>query len=310
KSSARSYPTRRYSEQKLFSQKEGLAQKYASYHLPESTFQFKHGLLVQFCKPDLSFGGNETLCSNLRLVPPICDLISYCEATWKNILDGRKKSDSVDKISYEKSPYFNRESIERVLQAEETGVIVIGTLKASASSGRLQLVDATGGIDIVLDCPKFGDFNKIFEAKDFKLIIEGMPTGTESDLNFTSDRPFSCRSLFGDALSRKQIDISVYLSYHPDHENISRRYSCFFGDENCAKLDRGRFHLLSISHKFPIQRKFEGDTTTPSKAYAEAVFLPWDLLLTGKRIAPLAVLVLRIPDIESLLQITPKTCHV
>ncbi|KAK6139036.1 hypothetical protein DH2020_027222 [Rehmannia glutinosa] len=198
--------------------KEGLAQKYASSHLPLSVFQRRQGVLLEFCKHNWCCGAKEAHYGHLRLVLPIANLINYCEASWKNILDDQKNFSDFLGCTTSRKPLScggrsYMQSIRRVLRTEEICVIVLGTLKMSSSSGRLQLVDATGGVDIMLDLPATWDFDRIFEvAKDFRLIMEGMPPKL-ADLDSTIYRPLSCRSIFSNVLPLTRMKISTYL-YH------------------------------------------------------------------------------------------------
>ncbi|KAI3465390.1 hypothetical protein Pfo_022053 [Paulownia fortunei] len=266
--------------------KEGLAQKYASSHLPLSAFKFRHGVLLEFCKHDLCYGGKEAHYGHLRLVLPIANLISYCDASWKKILDDQENfSDFVGGINQKKPLSCGLrsyvQSIRRVLFTEEIGVLLLGTLKISLSSGRLQLVDATGGVDIMLDLPVTWDFDRIFEAKNFRLIMEGIPPKLV-DLDSTIYQPLSCRSIFSNALPLRRMKTSIYL-YHCPTDEDSRSHSLFFDWKgNSQKLDSGKFHLLMLTHKFPIQQKFQGDLAKRSNVFAEAIVMPWDLLVAGK----------------------------
>ncbi|KAL6521306.1 hypothetical protein OROGR_017875 [Orobanche gracilis] len=168
------YLRRIYWDQNMCSQKEGLAQKYASSHLPLSAFQ---------CR-----------------VLPIANLYSYCEALWKKIFDVPEEfSKFVGCTTPEKAlscgGRTHAQSLRSVLRTGEIGVIVLGKLKVSLSSGRLQLVDATGEVDIVTDLPATWDSDRIFEANDFRLIMEGMPPKL-ADLDSTIYSRLSCRSIF------------------------------------------------------------------------------------------------------------------
>ncbi|KAG8389990.1 hypothetical protein BUALT_Bualt01G0036800 [Buddleja alternifolia] len=265
--------------------KEGLAQKYASMHLPLSAFEFRHGILVEFCKHDLCSSDNEVDYGNLKLVLPISNLITYCEALWKKILDdwencvdfwggiNQKQPISCDGRSYP-------QSIIKVLRTREIGVVAVGILKMSLSSGRLQLIDATGGVDIMLDLPVNWDFNRIFEAKDSIVIMEGIPQKLV-DLNSIAD-PLSCQSIFNTTSLVRKTNISLYLHQDPSGED-SRSRSLFSDLSGYAhELESGKFHLLMLTHKFPIQLKFQGDQANRVNMFAQAIVMPWNLLISGK----------------------------
>ncbi|GFP86506.1 cst complex subunit ctc1 [Phtheirospermum japonicum] len=277
--------------------KEGLAQKYASSHLPLSAFQCRQGVMLEFCKHDFCCGAKEAHCGHLRLVLPIANLISYCEASWKEFFDKPKVfSNFVGCTTPKKSlscggrTYL--QSVKRVLHTEEIGVIVLGKLKFdldilpfvqfSLSSGRLQLVDATGEVDIMLDLQETWDFDRIFEvAKDFRLIMECTPPKLV-DLDSTIYQSLSCRSILSNALPLRKTKMSIYL-YHRKSDEDSRTRSLFFDwIENSQELESGKFHLLMLTHKFPAQLKFQGALADRSNMFAEAIVLPWNLLVDGK----------------------------
>ncbi|KAK4429060.1 CST complex subunit CTC1 [Sesamum alatum] len=265
--------------------KEGLAQEYASSHLPRSAFQFRHGVLVEFCRHDFCSLGKEEQYFHLRLVLPIANLISYCETSWKKILVKQENfSHFVGEINQKKPLSCGGrsyvQSTRRVLRPEEIGILVLGTLKTSLYSGRLQLVDATGGVDIMIDLPATWNFDKIFEAKDFTLIMEGIPPDLV-DLDSIIYQPLSCRSIFSDGQPLRTMKISIYLYHCPTDD--SRSHSLFFDwKRNSQELDSGKFHLLMLTHKYPIQRKFQGDRAKRCNMFAQAIVLPWDLLVAGK----------------------------
>ncbi|KAL1539556.1 CST complex subunit CTC1-like isoform X1 [Salvia divinorum] len=265
---------------------EGLAQKYASSHVPPSAFQARHGVLLEFCRHDLCSGGKEVDCRHLRLVLPIANLVSYCEAAWKKVLNSQENCHDFMGGLNQKSPIrcggrSYEQSIRRVLRSEEIGLVVLGTLKISSSSGRLQLVDATGSVDIMLNLPETWDFKRIFETKDFRLIMESTCPDL-IDLNPTIYQPLSCRSIFSNALPSKKLNISIYL-YHCPSDEDSRSHSLFFDwKRNSQDINSGKYHLLWLIHKFPIQQKFLGDLAKRPNMFAEAIVLPWDLLVAGK----------------------------
>ncbi|XP_073138546.1 uncharacterized protein [Henckelia pumila] len=137
-------------------------------------------------------------------VLPIGHLICYCEASWKKILcDWNNSADSCGSICSKKivscCGRFYAQSIRKVIHTEDVGVLVVGTLKISLSSGILQLVDATGGMDVVLDVPVLSvvwEIGRILEAKDFTIIIEGKPEKLVG-LDLHPEQSLSCRSIFG-----------------------------------------------------------------------------------------------------------------
>ncbi|KAL2455141.1 conserved telomere maintenance component 1 [Abeliophyllum distichum] len=267
---------------------EGLAQKYSNSYLPLSAFQFRRGVFVEFCKHDCCSCGKEAHYSSLKLVPPISSLISSCEARWKKMLyDWKNSSDCMANINRKNTiscgGCIYAQSMRKLLRTEEIGVIVLGTLKIS-SSGRFQLVDATGSIDVVCDPPSTWNSIRIFEVKDFIIIMEGIPERL-LNLDILSDESLSCQSIFGDAPLVRKMETSLYLYCRRGEGSRNHPRSLFFDwKENFDELEGGRFHLLMITHKFPIQCKFQGDQVISKRSnmFSEAIILPWDLLLAEK----------------------------
>uniref|UniRef100_A0A803MKN8 CST complex subunit CTC1 n=1 Tax=Chenopodium quinoa TaxID=63459 RepID=A0A803MKN8_CHEQI len=54
-------------------------------------------------------------------------------------------------------------------------------------------------------------------------------------------------------------------------------HPCLSAINSTAKLDPGAFHLLYLTHKFPLQSRFHGDVSGKSRLFAEVMVLPWDL---------------------------------
>ncbi|KAJ0986625.1 hypothetical protein J5N97_004981 [Dioscorea zingiberensis] len=66
----------------------------------------------------------------------------------------------------------------------------------SSSTGRLQLIDATGKVDaVVSDLRSEINVENIYEVKDYKIVLEGLPTQIYP-LRFNLDGPLSCKNIF------------------------------------------------------------------------------------------------------------------
>ncbi|KAL3514557.1 hypothetical protein ACH5RR_027274 [Cinchona calisaya] len=93
--------------------------------------------------------------SLLKLVVPISCFWSDFENRWiKMLLDSENNFDFMnsmkerDYVSCSGRSYANLK--RKIFLSQDTGVVLLGNLKVSLSSGRLQLVDATGSIDVVI----------------------------------------------------------------------------------------------------------------------------------------------------------------
>ncbi|KAJ6335161.1 hypothetical protein OIU78_011909 [Salix suchowensis] len=158
--------------------KEGLVQMFARSHLPASIFRARLGVLSELCRHESCGCGSEPYHGNLKLVAPISILLSHCENMWTRMV-------SKDCHASQEKPPFNFPSHEmmsyclpsrRSFSSEDIGILLLGSLKISPSSGRLQLVDATGSIDVLIpDLPSTWRTTNIYEVVDYSLIMEGMP---------------------------------------------------------------------------------------------------------------------------------------
>ncbi|XP_052202596.1 CST complex subunit CTC1 isoform X2 [Diospyros lotus] len=236
--------------------KEGLAQSYATSCIPSSLFQSRHGVFREFCKHDSCGCGNEQHYVHLKLVVPISNFINHCEATWmKMLLEWESDSnlmynyDMYGHPSCEGFPYS--QPIRRILRSEDMGVVLLGCIK----------------------------------VHNFTLVMEGMRehlAGSELSQN----ESLSCRAIFANSPVMREGKLALYLLY-----NFRDRYSrnctfhpCIKNNGNFKELQSGRFHLLLVTHKYPVQQKFQGEQFVSNSAsmFAEAFILPWDLLLDGK----------------------------
>ncbi|KAK9270684.1 hypothetical protein L1049_026266 [Liquidambar formosana] len=148
--------------------KEGLAQVFACSRLPSSVFRSRHGVFMELCKHDSCGCGSEPNLGHLKLVVPISYFLCHCEATWTKALlhvekDCKIMNNRYNLVSCE-GKYYDQ-SIRRIFSSEDIGIVLLGSLKISPSSGRLQLIDATGSIDVVIpDLPSIWNVNSIYEV--------------------------------------------------------------------------------------------------------------------------------------------------
>ncbi|CAI9281819.1 unnamed protein product [Lactuca saligna] len=238
---------------------EGLVQKYSSSCLPLSVFRFRHGVLTEYCQHELYGCGKEIDYTPPKLVVPISNLISqFC---------GGKSHD---------------QPIRTILKSEDLNIVLLGSLKISEYSRRLQLVDATGSIDIVIpDLSSDWSIKDIYEINDFSVVIEGFPRQIHHLQSLNND-PFSCKNIFNhfQLSRRKQFTIYIYC-YIRDTKSRNHILCPRMDKEKYKELESGNFHLLYLMHKFPLQQKFAGDdvATNNLSVYVEAIAFPWNLVL-------------------------------
>ncbi|OVA10488.1 CST complex subunit CTC1 [Macleaya cordata] len=284
------------SEKKILGSKnkKGLIQMYATSCLPSCVFRPRHGVFMEFCKHDLCGCGNEPNYSPLKLVIPISNFISHCEAMWGTVLlemqndsevIGKKKSFSL--CSCERQSYC--QMIRRIMSSEDLGIVLMGTLQVSLSSGRLQLIDATGSIDVVIpDFPSYCDASSVYEVRYYNVVIEGLPAEVGA-LGLHKHESFSCRGIFHNVPPKGERKPSaIYVHFYLRDAtclNVCLRLPfCTDGIDKLKGIKDGVFHLLLVAHKFPAILDFQGDPIIPKKSssFAEAIILPWHLLLPGE----------------------------
>ncbi|EEF52463.1 conserved hypothetical protein [Ricinus communis] len=137
-----------------------------------------HGILTESCQHDAFGCGREQYCANLKLVPPISTFLHHCESMWMKVLVQLERNcriwpgNSSSSLLSCKGRSHGR-TLRRIFQSEDIGVSLLGSLKISPSSGRLQLVDAMGSIDVIVpDLPSGWKSNGIYEFQGELLISD------------------------------------------------------------------------------------------------------------------------------------------
>lgn len=91
-----------------------------------------------------------------------------------------------------------------------------------------------------------------FQVFDFSLVLEGMPETWDQMLGGDL---FSCGTLFETLPIKRRTMLTVYV--HFSWSNVSSKHfsvhPCLSAINSFANLDPGTFHLLQITHKFPLQ---------------------------------------------------------
>ncbi|CAH1429936.1 unnamed protein product [Lactuca virosa] len=264
---------------------EGLVQKYSSSCLPLSVFRFRHGVLTEYCQHELYGCGKEIDYTPPKLVVPISNLISHCEDIFiKKLYQSGKDSDMNNQFSnLVCGGKSHDQPIRTILKSEDVNIVLLGTLKISEYSRRLQLVDATGSIDIVIpDLSSDWSIKDIYEINDFSVVIEGFPRQLQHLQSLNND-PFSCKNIFNhfQLTRRKQFTIYIYCYIRDTKSRNHILYPRMDKEEKYKEIESGNFHLLYLMHKFPLQQKFAGDdvATNNLSVYVEAIAFPWNLVL-------------------------------
>ncbi|KOM27041.1 hypothetical protein LR48_Vigan377s000100 [Vigna angularis] len=215
--------------------KEGLVQMYASSLFPWSIFQTQ--------------------------VIPISIFICHCIHTLLRIM----KSENHCKLLpignqfsiLSREARYNGRSLRRIIQSEDVGVVLLGYLKVDPSTRRLHLVDATGGVDIVIpDLPLTWNPNEIYEVTEYEVFMDKIDEPVDQIERLGSES-LSCRTIFNCSKAKRELSTPFFVCCH--WKNVKCRniplYSCINSKNESETLEPGSYHMLRVSHKFPLQEK-------------------------------------------------------
>ncbi|XP_021647982.2 CST complex subunit CTC1 isoform X2 [Hevea brasiliensis] len=271
--------------------KEGLAQMFSNSHLPPSVIHARRGILTELCKHNSCGCDSEPYCADLKLVAPISTFLHHCEVMWMKALLQMESNfyilrdeSQFDLVSCEGRSHSR--TLRRMFHSEDIGVSLLGSLKISPYSGRLQLVDATGSIDVIIpNFPSTWKSNCIYEVVDYNLIVEGTPDLVDHT-GLPDSESLSCRHIFYHTPWAREMKLTIYISFRLGNATCRNLpfYPCVDWNNEFMELQGGRFHLICVTHKYPVLQKFKGDPviTDCCTMFAEAIILPWDLFLGVK----------------------------
>ncbi|GAV69022.1 hypothetical protein CFOL_v3_12523, partial [Cephalotus follicularis] len=250
-----------------------------------------HGVFTELCKHDSCGCLSETYCGDLKMVVPISSFLDHCKTRLIRMLlqveaDCNRLQDKSQLSFLSSEGGYSGCSMRRIFSSEDIGFILLGSLKISSSSGRLQVFDSTGSIDVIIpDLPSTWDAKSIYEIFDYSLIVEG-PHDLVDHLGLFDKESLSCRSIFHSVPPARELNLALYIHFSlrsPAGKNICF-YPCMNWKDDLKEVESGRFHLIQVAHKFPAVQKFKGDPliSNRSSKFVEAIVLPWDLILAGK----------------------------
>ncbi|XP_019702825.1 CST complex subunit CTC1 isoform X2 [Elaeis guineensis] len=268
--------------------KEGLVQTYASNYLPSNAFQSQHGMFMNFCKHDQCPCRSESSLEPLKLAIPISNFISRCEAKWVMMLSQKQQVTEIVGRKHCLDHFIcegisNCCMIRRIISSEDLGFVLMGALKVSPSSGRLQLVDATGSVDVVIpDLLSNNIDQNIYEVKSYKLVLEGLPMQLDH-WQYHFDEPLLCRNIFKHFSYKRTLNqLSVYVQFYLGDTtclNVASHVPSFMvGSNNLKSSGTEMFHLLLVTHKFPANDNFQDEVMSDSSSlFADAFVFPYNL---------------------------------
>ncbi|KAM0911145.1 hypothetical protein ACQ4PT_013695 [Festuca glaucescens] len=271
---------KRFGAQKMYQQKQGLAHIYAAKVLSSKGFEPQHDVLVKFCNHNCDIKSSGSNLEACKLVIPFANFICKCESLWISIMlkcwNGMEKvgnNQGLNQFLCDGLPYPG--TTKRIISTADLGFVLVGSMKISSLPKRLQLVDDTGCIDIIVpDLPPNVCLDGIYEINDCKLALEGPVAYLD---HYGVSDPLSCKAVFQKLSFRKKVHhLKIFVIVNWSELSRIGPSSQIPSQTN----NRGRlFHLLKLSHFFPAINNHQ-DTPGPSM-YAEAMILPYNLKFTG-----------------------------
>ncbi|XP_020704179.1 CST complex subunit CTC1 isoform X3 [Dendrobium catenatum] len=243
-----------------------------------------HGIFMDFCQHGQSAIKYEKNGPPLKLVVPLSNFIIKCEVIWasalKEIPCHGGKPTIVDNVPCEGIP--SSPMVRRIVSNDIFGCILMGIIKIT-SSGKLQLFDSTGSIDVVIpDIVSGFHCQGIHEVKEFKVVLEGPSMQVESS-ELHSAELLSCRSFFDELPVKKKISqLVVYVVFYLKNStclNAPINLPLCTVDKSNTNAS-GIAHLLLVTHKFPAAKncEFDSDASHSSSLFSEALLLPYDAI--------------------------------
>uniref|UniRef100_A0ACD5YIF9 Uncharacterized protein n=1 Tax=Avena sativa TaxID=4498 RepID=A0ACD5YIF9_AVESA len=236
---------------------------------------------MKFCNHNCdnsSTGSNLEAC---KLVIPFANFISKCESLWISIMlkcwngmEGVGKNQGLNKFLCGGLSYPG--TTKRIISTGDLGFVLVGSMKMSSVPRRLQLVDDTGCIDIIIpDLPPNLCLDGMYEINDCKLALEGPVAYLD---HYGVADPLSCKAVFQQLSCRKIFHhLKIYVIVNWSELNrIGPSSQIPSQTNNCARL----FHLLKLSHIFPAINNHQN--TSELTMFAEAVIVPYNLQFTGQ----------------------------
>ncbi|XP_057737739.1 CST complex subunit CTC1 isoform X2 [Arachis stenosperma] len=271
---------------------EGLVQMYASSLLPPSVFQSEHGSFIGIRKHDLNCCSGDLHCNILKLVIPASVFIHHCIDTLERTLKSENRCKLLPVGNHSRVlPHLARYSSRpgrKTIPGKDVGITLLGHLKINPLTTRLQLVDATGGIDVLIpDLPLTWNAEEIYEVTEYDIFVDGI-SGLGDRLELLEIESLSCRTIFNyiQPARERELSSSIFAYFHWNNAKCRKfpRYPCRDKKNESLVPKPGCYHLLRVSHKFPLQGKYSNIMKSDkSNTFVEAKVLPFDLLLSEKR---------------------------
>jgi hypothetical protein len=99
-----------------------------------------------------------------------------------------------------------------------------------------------------------------FQVINYSLVVEGVPNMVDH-FGLPDSESVSCRSIFQCISLARETNLAVFVYFH--FRNVACRniplYQCIDWKNDFKKLEDGTFHLLYVTHKFPVPHKVFSD---------------------------------------------------
>ncbi|KAH9314283.1 hypothetical protein KI387_022910 [Taxus chinensis] len=281
---------------------EGMVQRYVQ--LGCSSFHLHRDVLKEFFKHDSCPMGKSSK-SVFQLVAPIINFCRQIEAMWvdrfsiiwknkkENLKEGSILRCKKEELGLNKDVDFRR-FVRRIISSRELGLVLIGILQVSQQSGHLQLVDATGALDVVVpDFVSNSSLQNFYEVTDFNLVVEGF-SGHLCSLETEDDvQPISCARIIDGLTSKHKLSsvtyyVHFYLKKAMNFSVPRFPVACLHNPSHIKmqEIQRGQvFGILMVTHKYPITGKLVLDASdqNAARSFAEAVLLPYGIAIKGSK---------------------------
>uniref|UniRef100_J3MX25 CST complex subunit CTC1 n=1 Tax=Oryza brachyantha TaxID=4533 RepID=J3MX25_ORYBR len=242
----------------------------------------QHDFFMKFCNHNCCSPSRELHLETFKMVIPFANFICKCESFWIlmmlkiwNDTEEMDKNQMVHPFLCDGIAYPG--TTKRIISSSDLGAVLVGRIKRSSLPGTLQLVDATGCIDVIIpDLPPNVCVDGIYEITDYKVALEG-PMAYLDPYDIAD--PLSCKATFQHLSFRKRLNhLKICVITSLSELNQIGPSAIPLQINTCAKL----FHLLKLTHIFPVNNIFQHQNMSGPNLYAEAVILPYDLKFTER----------------------------
>ncbi|KAJ7556065.1 hypothetical protein O6H91_05G067200 [Diphasiastrum complanatum] len=241
----------------------------------------------------------ESSSDELTWSPPIS---KFCE----HILSSVEKTSSFMFHKCGTSQHKDNSFVRRVISSKELHAVLLGSLQVCETSGKLQLVDCTGVLDVIVpDLSCVSNLQKTYEIADFHVVFESFCHDFMiCDMNKSGEIhscPCSNHTSIPKRAHKKLFpskDVAYYVVFHlrtakclhylrcPLGKGKERDKKAFQKIESLFKKPRmgQSFDIILLTHKYPVRSQcMDYENKNDQLAFfAEAIVLPFTLQYPSK----------------------------